>query len=305
MASATTILLYSPTGGGKTTQLGLLAEEVFVTTGLKTRVYTADFGGSDVLSPYIDLDIIELVEIGTSDIWIFLNKSVRGFIKDSTGKWVKDEAKNAKIGMYAFESAHGIANLIQIDMEKKAGLGVAIGGDANTSFTIKSDGEEIRIGAQKGFGKYGVPQSQVLTSIYESLKLPASYVVWSAGLNMDKDEFSTTKVVGPDVIGKALTGVLPKDFNYTFRLGTIPAQSGKAEEHVLYLGSHVDAQAGGATAMGNVRRPLDAPALKADQLIVKPANIVKALKLVKEEANEVAKAAIKKRIEAAKANTKS
>ena len=299
--SATTILLYSPTGGGKTTQIGTLAEDLFVKTGLKTRVYTADLGGADVLAPYVDLDIVELVELGTNDIWIWLNKAVRGQVLDDKGKWTLDAAKNAKVGAYCFESAHGIANLIQMDMEKRAGTGTTIGGDANTSFSITAGGETIKIGAQKGFGKYGIPQSQILMAMYESFKLPAQYVLWTAGLNLDKDEITTTKVVGPDVIGKALTGVLPKDFNYTFRLGVNPAQGGKAEEHLLYLGTHVDPQAGNAVAMGNIRRPLDSTPLKAEEFIIKPANIAKALKLVQDDAKSSAKLAIQKRLDAAKA----
>lgn len=296
--SATTILLYGPTGSGKTPQIGLLAEEVFVTTGLKTRLYTADFGGLDTLQPYIDLDIIELVELGTSDIWIFLNKAVRGETRGKDGKWSLDTAANAKIGAYAFESAHGIAQLIQMDMEAQAGKGNAIGGDTNTSFTIKTADGELKVGSQKGFGKYGIPQSQVLQAIYSSFRLPAQYVLWTAGQNMDKDEITTTKVVGPDVIGRALTGVLPKDFNYCFRLGVTPAQGGKQEEHVLYLGTHIDPQAGGATAIGNIRRPLDSGDIK--ELVVKPANLVKALKTVREDANKAATEAIKKRIASAK-----
>ena|SRR3990167_2403843 len=297
MTSATTILLYSVTGGGKTTQLGLLAEDLYISTGLKTRVYSADFGGTDVLAPYIELGIIELIELGQSDIWIFLNKAIKGYVKDANGKWVKDDASNAKVGAYCFESAHGIANLLQMDMERKAGTGVTIGGDNNTSFTITGDGETLKIGAQKGYGKFAIPQSQVLHAIYESFRLPAEYVVWTAGLNTDKDEITTSKIIGPDVIGKALTGVLPKDFNYTFRLGVNPAQDGKQEEHVLYLGTHIDKQAGGA-AMGNIRRPLDAPEIK--DLTIKPANIVKALKLIKEDSKKAAVEAIKKRIAAQK-----
>ena len=227
---------------------------------------------------------------------MFVNNAVRGKIRDKDSKWVLDEKKNALVGAFAFESAHGIANLMQIDMEQSAGRGMPIGGDANTSFTIKADGVELKVGSQKGFGKYGVPQSQVLQAIYESFKLPAVYIVWTAGLNMDKDEITTSKVVGPDVIGRALTGVLPKDFNYTFRLGVNPARDGKAEEHVLYLGTHVDTQAGGAIAMGNIRRPLDAPPLK--EQVIKPADLPKALKLIKEDGKKAAIDIIKKRMEA-------
>lgn len=296
--SASTILLYGPTGSGKSTQLGILAEEVYTTTGKKTRVCSADFGGVDTISPYMDLGIIELVELGSSDIWIFLNKVVRGYIKTPDGKWVKDEKRNAEVGAIAFESAHGIAQLLKMDMERKAGTGTAIGGDSNTSFDIAGDGEKIKIGTTKGYQKFAIPQAQILEAIYESFKLPVQYVVWTAGISKDDDDVTTSKVVGPDVIGKALTGILPKDFNYTFRIGVVPSQGGKAEKHILYLGTHVEAQAANATALGNIRRPLDAPDMTSQT--VEPANIVTALKLVRDDARKSAAEKIRKRIEAAK-----
>lgn len=290
-----TVLLYGPTGSGKSTQLGLLAEEVFVSTGLKTRVYTADFGGTDTIAPYIDLGVIELIELGSSDPWIFVNKAVRGFVRDNNGKWVLDKTRNAGIGMFCFESAHGIANLLKLDMERKAGTGISVGGDTNTSFQIQGDGETIKIGSSKGYQKYAIPQGQILEAIYESFKLPCQYVVWTAGVSKDEDDVTTSKIVGPDVIGRALTGILPKDFNYCFRLGVVPAQGAKQEEHILYLGTHTDPQAGGATALGNIRRPLDAKALI--ELTIRPANLVKALKVVKEDAKSQALEAIRQRLE--------
>jgi len=82
-------------------------------------------------------------------------------------------------------------------------------------------------------------------------------------------------VLGPDVIGKALTEEVPRWFSYTIRLDVLPAASGKPERHLLYLGTHADVSSGNATALGNIRQPLDAPALK--QIVIEPANIVQAL----------------------------
>lgn len=297
--SATTILIYGPSGSGKTPQIGLLAEDVFIKTGLKTRVYSADFGGTDPIDPYIDLGMIELEEIGTTTPWIFLNKAVRGHIRGTDGKWILDAKRNAGIGCYAFESAHGIAQLLKMDMEQKAASGVSVGGDTNTSFEIQGDGEKLKIGTTKGYQKYQIPQGQVLEAMYESFKLPAQYVVWTAGINKDEDDVMiASKIVGPDVIGRALTGVLQKDFNYTFRVGVTPAKDGKPAEHTLFLGAHVDPTTGNATAVGNIRRPIDAPPLK--EMVVKPANVVKALSLVKEQAKEAAKKAIQARVAAAR-----
>lgn len=290
----TTILLYGRTGSGKSTQVGRLAEEVFVTTAKTTRLATSDSGGYDTILPYIELGLIEVVPILESDPWIFLNRVVRGYVRDDKGKWVLDAKKNANVGMYAFESAHSIAKLLKLDMERKAASGINIGGDTNTTFQATGEGENLKIGTTKGFQKFSIPQSRVWEEILASHKLDAQYVLWTAGLNKGEDDVNTAKVVGPDVIGNALTPTLPMDFNYTFRIDVLPAGAGKPERHVLYLGTHQDMNAGNATAVGNIRRPLDAPPLK--ETVVEPADLVKALKAVRDDAKEAAKEVIKKRV---------
>lgn len=290
----TTILLYARTGAGKTTQIGVLAEHVFATSGKKTRLYTADAGGLDTLRPYIELGIIDVVEIGDISPWFFLNKTVKGNLYKG-GKWVMDAADNAKVGMFAYESAHAIARLIQADMENRAGEGVMVGGDKNTSFSIADGTESLRIGSASGYGKYGIPQAEMMRAIRLSHRLPAEYVLWTAGVSKDEDDINTNKIIGPDVLGKALTGILPMEFNYTFRMDVLPTKDGKAApRHVLYLGTHQDIATGNAVALGNMRRPLDAP--KLDTYIIEPADIVKALEVVRFNAKEEAKNAIKKRL---------
>lgn len=291
---ATTILLYGRTNAGKTTQFGVLAEDVYKRTGKVTRIYTTDRGGFDTIRPYIDLGIIEIVQLSASDIWIFINKAARGFIRGTDGKWLLDKEANSKVGCYGFESAHGMAKLLQQDMEAKAGRGIVIGGDANTSFDVDADGEKLKIGATKGFQKYAIPQATIASAMMESQKLDAEYVVWTAGVSKDEDDVNTNKIIGPLVIGQALTGVLPSDFNYTFRLDVMPAKGTDAERHLLYLGTTADLNAGNATALGNIRRPLDAPKLAST--VVEPANIVTALKMVRDDAAKAATEAIKKRL---------
>lgn len=290
---ATTILLYGRTNSGKSSQIGVLAEDVYKRTGKLTRIYTADRGGIDPIRPYVTLGIIQPEEIGDSDPWIWINRAAKGYIKTG-GKWTLDRAANSKIGLFAFESAHSITKLMKLDMERKAALGINIGGDTNTTFEVSGDGEKLKIGTTKGYQKFSIPQSRIAEEMMESQRLQAEYILWTAGASKDDDEVSTTRVVGPDVIGKAMTGTLPMDFNYTFRLDVLPAQGGKGERHILYLGNHLDINAGNASALGNIRRPLDAPPLK--ELVVEPANIVTALKLVRDEAQKAAVEVIQKRL---------
>lgn len=291
---ATSILLYGRTGCGKSAQLGVLAEDVYARTGKKTRVYYTDRGGWDVNQPYIDLGIMELVLLGKSDIWIFVNKTAQGFIRDANGKWILDPKANEQIGAYCFESAHSMAKLLQQDMEAKAGKGIVIGGDTNTSFDIEGDGDKIKIGATKGFQKYAIPQGEIARAMMVSQKLDAEYIVWTAGANKDEDDINSGKIIGPQIIGNAPTGTTPGDFNYTFRMDYQPAKGADQAKHMIYLGPSSDINAGNATAIGNIRRPLDAP--KLAQTVLEPADLVKALKMVKDDATKAATEAIKKRM---------
>ena len=292
---ATTILLYGRTGSGKTTQLGKLAEQVYMTTKKKTRLYSADSGGFDTIQPYIDLGIIELVERGATDPWVWLDKSVHGYIRDGK-KFKLDQQANSQVGVWVFESAQSNAKALKANMELKAASGINVGGDTNTTFEVTDveSGEKLKIGTTKGYQKFTIPQDRVYQAMLTSHRLPGEYVVWTAGINKDDDDINTNKVVGPDVIGKALTTQLPQDFNYTFRLDVTPAQGATPPRHILYLGPSQDMSSGNAMALGNIRRPLDAP--KLDKLTIEPADIVEALKLVREEAQKAAREAIAKRM---------
>jgi hypothetical protein len=289
--------LYGRTRAGKSTQIGELAEYVFKTEGKRTRLATADRGGIDPIRPYVDLGIIEVVEQGDSDPWIFLNKVVRGYTRNA-GKWVLDAEKNAGIGLFAFESMTAFADALMASMAKKAGENVNIGGGANISFAVAGDGETLKVSGSN-MAHYGVCQSRITEEVWESQKLNASYILWTASVSKDEDQAASGKVLGPAVAGKALTSEVPRWFNLTFRLDALPASPGKPERHVLYLGNNVDLGAGNAIGLGNTRTPLDAADLRDEkgQIInsIEPASLVKAITLI-DGAYAKSLEAIKKRV---------
>ena len=290
MPSKTTILLYGRSNSGKTAQIGKLAEHVYKTSKKKTRLATSDRGGLDTIRPYVDLGIIEPIELGDGDPWIWLNNVVRGKVKDSKGKWVAGD--NANIGLFAFESLRSIAETLMSSMARKAGEGISIGGGANISFSV-SDGDNTLKVAGGNMAHFGVAQQRVTDEVWESQKLPGEYVLWTSSVSKDEDTTAAGKVLGPDVIGKALTAEVPRWFNRTFRIDVIPAQGGKAERHILYLGSHIDQGAGNAAGLGNIRLPLDAAPLT--QTTVEPADLVQAMALLEKGASQ-ASDTIKKRL---------
>lgn len=284
-----TVLLYGRTRAGKSTQIGELAEHVYKSTGKRTRLYTADRGGIDPVRPYVDLGIIEVVSQDDSDPWIFLNKVVRGFVRKD-GKWVP--GVNTEIGMYAFESMTAFADALMADMAKKAAENVNIGGGANISFAASGDGETLKISGSN-MAHFGVCQSRIKEEVWTSQKLDAEYILWTASASKDEDPEASGKVIGPAVVGKAMTAEVPRWFQLTFRIDAIPAQSGKPERHVLYLGNSIDLSAGNAVSLGNTRTPLDSTPLPAT---IEPASIVKAISLIDGGYGQAVDA-IKKRLE--------
>lgn len=287
---AQTILLYGRTNAGKTPQIGLLAEHVYKTTGQRTRLYTADKGGTNTIRPYIELGIIEAIEMANTSPWIFLNKAVRGMIRDPQGKWIK--ADNSGVGFWAFESMRAIAEAMMLDMAQKSATGTNIGGGSNIAFQVQGDGETLKVSGSN-MAHFGVAQARMTEEIWESQRLPGQFVLWTSSVSKEDDGLAAGKVLGPDVIGKALTSEVPRWFDYTFRIDVLPAQQGKPERHILYLGNHIDVGAGNAAGLGNIRRPLDAPALVTNT--IEPANIVQALTTL-DQGRDLAKDAIKLRL---------
>lgn len=290
MADKSTILLYGRTNSGKTAQIGVLAEDIFKRTGKKTRLYTADKGGTKTVNPYIKLGIIEPIEVELADPWMFLNKAVLGYVRDAKGKWVAGDLSN--IGMVAFESFRSFAEELLMWLADRSADGINIGGGSNIAFQVSDAGETLKIGGSNP-SHYKVVQDRMTKEIWKSQKLPVPYILWTSSVSKDDSQLSTGKVLGPDVIGKALTEEVPRWFSYTMRLDVLAATSGKAERHLLYLGTHQDIQAGNATAMGNIRQPLDAP--KLSEMIIEPADVVKAIAAI-ENGYDPAVETIRKRL---------
>lgn len=254
----------------------------FLESGKITRLYTADKGGILSIAPHVEAGLIQVVEIGDTDPWIFLNAACGGKIRTKDNKWALDSAANAKVGCYGFESMRSFAEALKGNMAEMAGRGTNIGGGSNINFAVQGDGETLKVSGSN-MAHYGVAQDRMTSEIWRSLKLPANRIVWTSSVSKDEDINAGGKVIGPDVIGKALTTEVPRWFDYTFRIDTIPANGVTPEKHVLYLGNHVDLGAGGAQALGNIRMPLDAD--KLTQTSIEPASIKKAFELIAQGQN--------------------
>lgn len=284
--------MYGRSRAGKTALLGELAKELKAKTGLKTLVYWIDKGGVGPIQPLIDLGVIDIVYQEETSPWLFMNKASTGQVRDpKTGKWAK--ADMSQYVMVGNESMTGFSDAFMNDLADQASRGVNIGGAANVSFTINSDGEALKIGGNN-MGHYNVVQNRILDEVWRSQKLPVPYIYWTASLSRDEDPNASGKVLGPAIAGKAMTAEMLRQFDLTFRVDCLPAQAGKPERHILYLGNSVDLAAGNAITLGNTRVPMGAKELPSN---IEPASLVKALDLIgaaEEEAKEKIRAELAK-----------
>lgn len=288
-----TILLFGPTGSGKTCLIGELAEYYYAKYKKITRLYTADKGGWITIRPYVNLGIIEVEQI-QGDAFVWLDKAVQGMKYDAKKKdWVPG-VDASKYAMYAYEGFTSIADELMLWMANASAQGKNIGGGGAFNFTAGTGKDAVKIGTNN-MGHYSVAQQQAYQKGIQSQSLPGT-ILWTAGDKRGEDDVAGG-VVGPQVAGKAMTGEVPRWFKYTFRLAVEVAVNA-APKHVLYTDAHMEMNAKMAKGIANARVPL-AGGDGTDGVIIppkiEPASLVKILELL-EGRGKTAEDAIRKRL---------
>jgi hypothetical protein len=258
--STRNILIYGPTGSGKTGQLGELAMADYQRTGLLTRVYTADKGGHDMLAPFVRAGVMEVVALDGLNPWAF-EYAAQGWIPSPEGgKWVLDSTANARVGHFAFESIASWASAQMQDLADRAAGSLGrmvdnVGGKAPVRFAAGPGGEGIWIGSNNE-SHYGIVQGNLRSLIWKSFRLHGT-VTWTSLDTRGEDKESGNPIIAPLLIGKAGVENIPSWFHRTFHLTVDPAEGSKPPIHRLYLCHHRDLASGGmAYALANARQPL-------------------------------------------------
>lgn len=268
-----TILLFGPTGSGKTAQIGELAEYYFSKERKRTRLYSADRGGWETIKPYVELGVIEAIPM-FGDPWVWIDNVVKGN-KYVNGKWVP--GIDPDIAMYAFEGMTSMADAVMSWMAEASGRGVNIGGGGSFSFKVKDEDSKstLSIGSNN-MAHYSVAQQQVFEKSSQSQYLPGT-VLWTAGDRRGEDD-ANGGVIGPQIAGKALTGEAPRWFKYTWRLG-VEVVPGSPASHVLYTDRHMEMNGKMAQGIANSRVPLSGSSVEIPDKLV-PASLVQILTLL-------------------------
>lgn len=255
-----TIGLYGDTGAGKTTLGGELAKQQFKEDHTYCLLHAADMGGFKSILPLISVGIIRVdsPEEG-EDPWLWINRAV-------------STSHGEDVGLELYDSASSMGEMLLSYIAKSPDKY----GAANTQrFTVSKGKESLTVGANN-MNHYGLVQTFMLDMIWKStwLSKKGPDVLWT--FSTDRGENTLDQpLVGPKLAGHALTSAIPKWFNYTFRVASVPVVD-NPPRHVLYI--QEQSENGGVMGFGNARYSLDASSPLP--LSIEPASLVQALQLI-------------------------
>lgn len=262
-----TIALYGDTGSGKTTLGGEMAKEEFRQNRKYTILHAADMGGYQSLKPLINLGVVRVDSPSEGeDLWNWVNNAVSSPTPEDVGLRIYDSGTSMGEGLLSFAA--------NSDMK--------IGAQNTQKFTVNKGKDALVVGSNN-MNHYGIVQTFLLDKIWKStwLAQKGPDVLWT--FSTDRGENTLDQpLVGPKLAGHALTAAIPKWFNYTFRVVSIPVVD-SAPRHVLYLQEQSE-NGGAVMGFGNARYSLDATTPLP--LSVEPASLVRALELIEAGSQE-------------------
>ena len=274
------VLLFGDTGHGKSTLIAELIEEMYVTTGKTAVIFLADRGS---LKPYQILHEHGAVAVHSpvGNPWLWVHHALRGEVRDEqTMKYsaVAGEGQE-NVGLVVHEGLTAYAELLMSAMASMSSQGTNIGGEGAWNVTLRDGSDMLKVGTSN-MAHYGMAQLQIREGVL-SPKPPAAHI-YTAGVRRGESA-ANTPVLGPLVVGEALTGQLPRWMDYTFRCAMA------AGKYHLHLSPHTDQQLGPRTVvLSNPRLPKAGADVEVPASI-EPASLVKALRILKQRDEAAAK----------------
>lgn len=238
-------LIYGGPGTAKSESCARLIEHVYRTTGKTARVAVGD-GSALTYEHLVQANVVSMCEFASRP-WPqdTLQKLASGFwphpvtgvlvplgYKVGAIEWpdgVVWENTIEQVGVYIFEgmSVAGdyIMGHVQGGLAERAGRGEKIGQDSPIRIiegVVDPKTGQVVSGPGTAFGgnppsHYAVAQRTITDCLQRSKGLPVDYVLWTAheaDNNAEKD-LNKESLVGPSVVGKALTGIVQRNFNNT------------------------------------------------------------------------------------------
>lgn len=256
--SAKSYLIYGATQSGKTSLLGRLARAMHERTGKITRLILCDEGGPSAIQPEIDDGIIQVVDMvgdpmpQSNLMWLARGCWPGVYWPSKEGTLPKTEDGKIpgldQVGMIALDSLSSAAQL-------------AMGFLVNNGIKISQDVVALREEQGLKFGNasqshYGAIHGYSLQLITALTSLPVDRVVYTALEAKAEDNIDKSMVLGPLLVGKAMTGVLPSRMNRILHLEQVLSQDRKNLSYRIYYKQHQDPVLGKFWP-ANLRLPLE------------------------------------------------
>jgi hypothetical protein len=248
--------IYGGPGTAKSESCARLIEHVYKTTGQVARVVVGD-GSALTYEHLVEAGIAEICDFGTRP-WPqdTLQKLSSGYWPNpNTGELVplgfqivdqnqviwQNDLTN--VGVYIFEgmSVAGayIMGNVQGGLAERSGRGEKIGQDSPIRIVegeVDPKTGKVTSGPGTSFGgnppsHYNVAQRTILECLQRSKALPVDYCLWTAheADNNPEKDLNKESLVGPEVVGKALTGSIQRNFNNTLHC-VVASRKAKAKE---------------------------------------------------------------------------
>lgn len=274
--------VYGGSGTGKSEACARLIESIYRDTGKHARLVIGD-GSLLTYEHLITAGVAKAIEFGAMP-W-----PQDTLVKLSSGWWLGSDGLIApgtpdndlsNVGIYVFEglSVAGayIMGNVHGGLAWRSGRGEKIGQDSPIRI-IEGDVDpktgKLVDGPGSSFGgnppaHYNVAQRTLLDCLQRSKSLNVDAVIWTAheATNNPENDLNRELIIGPEVVGKALTTSIQRSFNNTIHMCTVTkrakmqdAFTGKAvdeldSEYRLYTRDHYSATGATMTRFKAVTR---------------------------------------------------
>lgn len=245
--------IYGGPATGKSEACARLIEHVYRTTGKGARIIVGD-GSALTYEHLVEAGVAEICEFGTRE-WPqdTLQKLTSGWwphpisgelmpLGATDDPWINSLDD---IGVYIIEglSVAGayIMGNVRGGLAERSGRGEKIGQDSPIRIIegeIDAATGKLKSGPGTSFGgnppsHYNVAQRTMLECLQRSKNLPVDYVLWTAheGDNNPEKDLNKESLIGPEVVGKALTGSIQRNFNNTLHCMTAHTKTKKQDGH--------------------------------------------------------------------------
>lgn len=229
---------YGPSGEGKSSAALRVAQQMFKEQGKKTRVYVGDGSGSTYLdSGLVDAGVVELYDFSARPNPLAVSqKMCDRYWPNEAGVLVPPKPEElAQVGLIIYEGLSVMANYIMGGTEgglaNRSGKGEKIGQDS----PIQIKDGDVTVGGNP-MSHFGVAQRHMTTNIERSKGFDG-WVIWTAHEKAAEDKTSGEKLVGPEVVGGAMTPHVPRMFQNTLHFTTVGAKKKAVDTH---SGKNVD-----------------------------------------------------------------